>query len=103
MEFLDQINIGNGELRTLAVLAGVLCCGGVLLLLVFQVLGGALSLFSGVLDIIVSVLEGGPIAWCGCLLLIFGCCACTVFMVAFAGAVTTCGTENPLVICRFLP
>lgn len=93
MEFLQDIPWGT----VLLITAG-LCGIGIVLAIIVQVFG----FVGNFLEIIFEVFNGGPLAWCGCLIGIFICggCACTV---AFAASVlSTCGTPNAVNFCVLL-
>lgn len=99
MEILQTIDLSRlGEF--VPIVLCLLCVVGLLLGFLLQFLGIAFDVIGGILDVVFQVISGGPIAWCGCLLLIGGCGICGVFMYGVYGALQTCGTPEALNICR---
>ena len=84
----------------LIVVGCALLCGvGILLFLGLQLLefaGAIIGAIIGIFELFLGVLGGGPVAWCGCLLvlLVIVSCAGIVFLLA-----TSCGTENAINLC----
>ena len=70
MDFLQNANV-----LTLAVGCGVLCVVGLLLFFGLQILGTGLHTVVGIVQVLGGIVNGGPIAWCGCLAVIFVCAA----------------------------
>lgn len=80
----------------------VLCCvGGVLILVVLNVIGGLFGVGLGILEIGLDLFSGGPIAWCGCLVVLLGCCGCTAITIMAIRVLSTCGTPDAVNFCRF--
>lgn len=77
-----------------------LCLVGFVLLMVVQLIGGVFDIFFGLFEFVGGIIEGGPIAWCGCLVLIGGCglCAGTIYVVT--QLLSTCGTPDAVNFCR---
>lgn len=98
-EFLQNIDLGG--LTAIVLGCGVLCVAGFLLFFGLQIIGTILGTFVGFLEIFVGVLAGGPVAWCGCALLLMACGVCGVMAVLIANAIPACET-NPIMFCRFL-
>lgn len=88
MEFLQNIDLGT--LLIIAVGLIGLCVVGLLLLFGLQLIGSSLAVVSGIFDLIGGILGGGPVAWCGCLALLFLCGGCALVV----WVVTTCNS-NP--------
>ena len=84
-----------------ALVCGLLCCGGFILSVVLTFVGGALEVVFGLLSAIGDVLSGGPSAWCGCLVVVFGCLLCSGGTVLVISLLQTCGTEDRVNLCRF--
>lgn len=97
-DFLQQIDPGTA---VLIVVGCVLLCG-VLILLLFglQVLGALLSALTGCFHVFGGILAGGPVAWCGCGLLLMACALCAGIGLFVATAIPNCQT-NPVMFCRF--
>src|SRR5688572_5811011 len=97
MEWLQNIDLG-----IVALVLGVLCVGGAAVVIVLQVLGGVFGFVFNLFEIFGDLLTGGPIAWCGCLLFLFGCggCAC---IIAFAASIfSTCSTPDAVRFCDLI-
>lgn len=99
MEFLSDI---GGNLPWIGVLCALLCVGLVILSLVMQFLDIFLGIVGAVFSLLFGVLEGGPIAWIGCLFLILGCAVCGLLVALLGSALATCGTPDAMNICRIL-
>ncbi len=82
----------------IGLICSVLCVVGVVFFFVFQFLGNVFDVVFGLFDLVINVLQGGPLAWCGCLLVILLLGACG----AIALTLTTCGTPNQVNFCRLL-
>lgn len=78
-----------------------LCVVGVILLFGVQVLGFALGAVGDILQLVLEFLGGGPIAWCGCLLLFGGLGLCAFLVITAASALGTC-EANPTNFCTLL-
>lgn len=83
---------------------GALCaliCGGLLVLgFVFQLVGSALDIVGGLFGAVLGILGGGPVSWCGCLVVLLGCGICGGFGLMLANALQTCGTPDAVNFCR---
>jgi hypothetical protein len=79
----------------------LLCVGGIILSVVLPAIASLLSVVGGFLEFFLDILTGGPVAWCGCLvvvILLVGCCV----IVALAGfTLSTCGTPNAVNFCQW--
>ncbi|MCU0511895.1 MAG: hypothetical protein MUE40_04915 [Anaerolineae bacterium] len=89
--------------NTLILLAG--CCVGLFLFggiigFVLQILGIGFGIVGGVLEFIVNIVSGGPIAWCGCLVLLFACAGCGGLALLIASVLPQCGTPQAVNLCR---
>ncbi len=91
-------NVDFGNLLIIAVIGFGLCIVGLLLFLGLQIIGTTVSTFAGILQLLGSIVNGGPIAWCGCLLILFIC----IGVVGVALLVTNCNA-NPysMNFCQF--
>ncbi len=79
----------------------LLCVGGVILSIVLPLLSSILAVFGTVLELLFDVLTGGPIAWCGCLvvfILVGGCCL-LVSVLSFS--LSSCGTPDAVNLCSW--
>lgn len=66
-------NVDTGNLLFLAVGCVVLCVVGLALFFGMQILGTTLHTFVGLVELFGSIVNGGPVAWCGCLVVVFIC------------------------------
>ena len=83
MALLQNANLGSPLL--LAVGCAVLCVVGLLLFFGLQILGTGLHTILGLFQLVGGILHGGPIAWCGCLAVIFVCAGIVGGALLFAG------------------
>lgn len=95
MDFLSSI-----DPLWVAICCGLLCIVGFLALIVLPIVGGALDLLGGIFELVFGILEGGPIAWCGCLLFLAGCGVCAGILIAVMSVLSTCDTPNAVNFCR---
>ncbi|MFW5772655.1 MAG: hypothetical protein ACOCZH_04955 [Phototrophicaceae bacterium] len=86
---------------TILLVCGLLCCGGFILSVVLTFVGGAFEVVFGLLGAIGDVLSGGPSAWCGCLVVVFGCLLCSGASIAVISLLQTCNTPDRVNLCRF--
>jgi hypothetical protein len=93
-------NIDSGSVLFIAVGCGALCVIGIGLLFSLQILTSVATAFSGILQIIGSVLGGGPLAWCGCILLFVICGAVAVVGIWLVSILSSCGTASAVNICQ---
>ena len=100
MDFLQQID--PNLIIWLTVGCGLLCVVGGVIFVVLQILGFGFEILFHVLEFFGQILAGGPIAWCGCFVFVFGCGACGLLTWALATALPNCGTAEALNICRLL-
>lgn len=98
-------NLDPAHLPYIAVGCGLLCLVVFVIGFVLQAISGVFDLIFGLVELLINLLQSGPVAWCGCLVVIAG-------MAAFAGAVflylnapESCAT-HPTRFCQwfgFLP
>ena len=88
MEWLQSID--PSLLPYLAAGCALLCVAIVVVGFVMQAVGSFFDVFFGFAEVIIDILEGGPMAWCGCALLLFGCIACAVIVILFLTAPNNC-------------
>lgn len=93
MEFTQ--NLDPNVLIYVAVACGLLLVVGLILFLAAQFLGTILS----TLELLLEVVAGGPIAWCGCLLVILGCAVCGGVGIMLATSLRSCGTPQAVNLC----
>lgn len=98
MEFAQ--NLFTGENLTLLLLTVGCCAVGIVGFFVLQFVGGVLDIVSGVMGLVFGVLGGGPVAWCGCALVLMLLCGCGFMVYAYVGIIPSCGTANAVNLCR---
>lgn len=96
MEFLQNQN-------TLILLAA--CCIGIFVFggiigLILQVLGFGFGILFNLVEFVMNIITGGPIAWCGCLLMLLACAGCGIITVMIASVLPQCGTPQAVNLCR---
>lgn len=90
------------SLVMLALCCALLCIVGVVLMLGLQIISGFLDVFTSIFGLFFDVLSGGPVAWCGCLVMIFGCAGLVGLGILFSQVLSTCGTPQAVNFCQFL-
>jgi len=98
MEFL----LSGGNTLTLVFICAGLCVAGMVILFIFQFLGGIFATLLSVLQFGIDILSGGPVAWCGCLVGILACCGVFGGIVFFLNVARSCGTPDAVNFCRLL-
>ncbi len=68
----------------------LLCVVIVVVGFVLQVVGNFFEIFFGFFEVFLGILQGGPIAWCGCFVLVFGCFGCTGLVFLSLNASASC-------------
>ena len=103
MELLQ--NIDPAHLPWIAVGCALLCVALVVIGFLLQAISSIFDVIVGVIEVVVEVAQGGPVAWCGCSLLIIGLIACAGFAFLYLNAPESCA-EHPTRFCQwfgFLP
>ncbi len=103
MELLQ--NIDPAHLPWIAVGCALLCVALVVIGFLLQAISSIFDVIAGVIEVAVDVAQGGPVAWCGCTLLIIGLIACAGFAFLYLNAPESCA-EHPTRFCQwfgFLP
>ncbi len=98
MEFLQ--NIDPSLLPYIAIGCALLCVVVVVVGFVLQAVSSIFDVFFGIAEVVVEILQGGPVAWCGCGLLILGCLGCAGAVFLLINAPANCAT-NPTNFCRW--
>lgn len=91
MNFLN--NLDPNLVPYIGVCCALLCVVIFVVGFAMQVLGGFFDIFTQGLGLIFDILGGGPIAWCGCLLGIFGLIACAGFVMIILNAGSSCAVD----------
>ncbi len=71
MDFLQNVDLGT--LLLLGMGCAVLCVVGLLLFFGLQILGTSLHTVVGLVELVGGIVNGGPMAWCGCVTVLFVC------------------------------
>lgn len=100
MEIIQTIDFTNPFF--VAIACSLLCVVGILGFVLLQILGFGLSILAGLLELIVGVFTGGPIAWCGCFLMVGVVGACCILTLGIALLAPSCGTPDAVNLCRLL-
>ncbi len=93
-------NLDPSLLPYIAVGCALLCVAAVIIGFVLQAVSGFFDVLVGLIEIAVEVLQGGPVAWCGCALLVLGCVGCAGLAFLLLNAPATCA-EYPTNFCRW--
>ncbi|TVR22280.1 MAG: hypothetical protein EA396_06325 [Anaerolineaceae bacterium] len=96
MEILGQINI-----TTLVLLCGGACLLAVFLFIILPIFSGILNIVFSVLDVFLSLFQAGPLPGCGCVMVLAGCACTGTLAVVLIDALSTCNTADPVNFCRF--
>ncbi|MCB9454951.1 MAG: hypothetical protein H6671_03065 [Anaerolineaceae bacterium] len=98
MDILQNVDIGT--LLLLGAGLAVLCVVGMILFFGLQLIGSAFGVLIGFIELFSGVVTGGPVAWCGCLVLIAACLLCVGTVLLYS----TC-TANPTAMnfCAIFP
>lgn len=101
IQFLQGLNIDiGGSGAGLALCCGLSCVVIVVLGVGLQVFGVVFQGALGIFELGLEVFAGGPVAWCGCLVVIIGVIACGAIAIAFLNVMGTCGTPDQVNLCR---
>jgi len=72
--FLQNIDLST--LLVLTVGGVLLCVVGIVLFFGLQIVSSTLGLVVNFFDLFAGILGGGPVSWCGCLLVLIICAGC---------------------------
>lgn len=98
MQIVQGMDLGT--LLIITVGCVLLCVVGLVLFFGLQIIGTTVSTFAGVLELFSGVLNGGPVAWCGCLIFFFVC----IGVVGGAFLYVTCSTSpDSMNFCLLFP
>jgi hypothetical protein len=98
MAFLQNVDIGT--LLFISIGCVLLCVFGLVLFFGLQLLGTTLHTFVGLAELFGGIVNGGPVAWCGCALLLFICAG----VVGTVVVVVSCNTNpSAMNFCLLLP
>ena len=94
-------NIDPAHLPLIAVGCALLCVCAVVIGFLLQAISGVFELAVGLLEVAAEIASGGPVAWCGCALLIAGLLACAGAAFVALHAPESCAA-HPTNFCLWL-
>ncbi len=103
MELLQ--NIDPAQLPLIAAGCALLCVSLVVVGFLLQAVSGIFEVIGGLIEVALEILRGGPVAWCGCALLIAVFVVCVGLAFLVLNAPESCAA-NPTRFCQwfgFLP
>ncbi|MBZ0303285.1 MAG: hypothetical protein K8J31_26315 [Anaerolineae bacterium] len=97
MNTLPTITIDN----TVLIALGCVClCGvGIVLMTGIHLIGGFLDIFTSIISFFLHILSGGPVAWCGCLVVLVVCVGGVGLALVIGQALSNCGTPQAINLC----
>ncbi len=98
MELLQ--NIDPSLLPYIGVACALLCLILIVIGFVLQAVSGFFDVIVGLMEIVVEILQGGPVAWCGCVLLVAGLLGCSGLVFLYLNAPASCA-EHATNFCRW--
>ena len=98
MEFLQ--NIDPAHIPYIAVGCALLCVLFVVIGFILQAVSGVFEVILGLLEVVVEIVQGGPVAWCGCALLVAFLLAGAGFGFLLLNAPESCAA-NPTRFCQW--
>lgn len=96
MEFLQSID--PAHLPYIAVACALLCIVMAVIGFILQAVSSIFTVVFGLLEVLVDMLQGGPVAWCGCGLLLVALAAVAGGLFLLLNAPASCA-ENPTQFC----
>lgn len=103
MELLQ--NIDPSHLPYVALACALLCAAALVIGLLLQAVSSIFDVVFGLFEVLMEILRGGPVAWCGCIVAIFGLFAAGGVIYLLLNAPASCAAQ-PTNFCRwfgFLP
>lgn len=98
MELLQ--NIDPTHLPIVAVGCALLCLVALVIGFLLQAVAGVFDVIFGLFEVFIDMLQGGPVAWCGCVFLLLGLAAAAGAVLLFFNAPDACA-EYPTNFCRW--
>ena len=92
----------NLDPTSIALCLGGLCVVGFVGMFLLQFLGGALQIVGGLIGLVLNGLGGGPIAWCGCIVVLAIACGLLSLISYLFSVIPQCGTSQAVNLCRLL-
>ena len=93
MDFLQNID------PTILAIGGLACVGICVVGVVLSFISGIFDVLIGLVEIIGQIAGGGPVAWCGCLVILGGCGICAG-IVAFLPSINASCQANYTNFCQ---
>ena len=98
---LSQL-INSSNLSGILVVCGVMCVVGVGLFIALHFLGTIFGLLGGFLHLGIDIITGGPVTWCGCLVVLVVIFICGATVLLLGSAFSSCGTAQATNLCTLL-
>ncbi|MCL4248851.1 MAG: hypothetical protein KJ065_11960 [Anaerolineae bacterium] len=98
---LSQL-INSSNISGILVVCGVMCVVGVVLFIALNFLGTIFGLLGGFLELGIDLITGGPVTWCGCLVVLAVLFICGATVLLLGSAFSSCGTPNATNLCTLL-
>ena len=98
MDILQNLDIGS--LLFISIGCVLLCVLGLVLMFGLQLIGTTVSTIVGVMELFSSIVGGGPIAWCGCAVLLMLCFGVVVIALLSVSCATNPSSMN---FCLLFP
>lgn len=98
-------NIDSAHLPYIAAGCALLCVVVVVIGFLLQAVSSIFDVIFGLFELVIDLLQGGPVAWLGCCFLVLGLVACAGTVFLLLNATATCAV-HPTNFCRwfgFLP
>ncbi len=93
-------NIDPSLLPYIGIGCALLCVVLIVIGFVLQAISGFFDVIVGFVEIALEILQGGPVAWCGCLLLVAGLLAASGLVILYLNAPASCA-EQATNFCRW--
>jgi hypothetical protein len=91
--------LNSANIPLILLVCGGLCVGGVILAFVLNLLGTIFGALGSVLAFGTDIITGGPVTWCGCLVVIVLLLLCGGGLLLLASVLSTCGTPDAVNLC----
>lgn len=92
-----MVQIDSSSAVALVLGCGLLCVVGFVVLLVLQVITGLLDVVLSLVELAFNALTGDPLSCCGCLVVVMLCGSCALAALLLSGI---CGTPGGPGVCR---
>lgn len=92
-------NIDAGTILVLSLACATICGIVVVLFFGLQIIGTVFGFLTGIIEFVTQIVSGGPISWCGCLVVFLACGFCAVTAFSMATILQSCGTPDAVNFC----